>query len=119
MEMDSMKANNKKIEFIRWVPLAMVILAVLLFIGYQIYCQRITAISVENKLYYQAEVYCEVIDSHLKIDTGKCLGSVRYELGETCRLYEIKGLPDYLYVSLGWEYRLYRLCEPKDSISWN
>ena len=74
MEMDSMKANNKKIEFIRWVPLAMVILAVLLFIGYQIYCQRITAISVENKLYYQAEVYCEVIDSDLKIDTESASG---------------------------------------------
>ena len=107
-----MKAYNKKIEFIRWCAIAMLILAVLLFIGYQIYCQRTTAISVGNKLYYNTAVNCEVIDSDLIIDTGKCLGSVRYELGETCRFYEIKGLPDYLYVSLGWEYRLYRLCEP-------
>lgn len=91
--------------------LVCLVLAILLLLGLQFYFNRITAVAVGNKLYYNADVYCEVLASHLEIDSGRCLGSVRYELGETCRFYECKGLRDYLYVSLGWEYRLYKLCE--------
>ena len=106
-----MRQSGKAMERLRMAVLLLLLAAVLFFVGRRLYDCRITASVVGNKLYYKEAMYVECLDSSLPLDTGRCLGSVRYELGETCRFYELKGLPEYLYVSLGWEYRLYRLCE--------
>lgn len=103
--------KRKVLQVIRIGILVLLVLAIIVLLGRQFYFKRITAIAVENKLYYNANVYCEVLASDLDIDSRRCLGSVRYESGETCRFYECKNLPEYLYVSLGWEYRLYKLCD--------
>lgn len=41
---------------------------------------------------------------------GRCLGTVEFsDFGDRLKLYTIRGMPDYLYVDMGWDHRIYSI----------
>ena len=89
-------------------------LLVVLFLalmGQQMYFGRVTATVENDRLHYDGMIYEEVTEV-LEAEKDDCLGSVSYGANQSHRFYSLKDHPQYLFVSLGWEEKLYKAAAP-------
>ena len=62
----------------------------------------------DNKIYYKDQTYIESYDV-FDFDVGKCLGKVEWkETRNYTKLYSIKNHPEYIYLSMTTDYRIYK-----------
>ena len=89
--------------------IAIMLFALISFVGYTAKEHSTVGVISESKLCYKNEYYVESFED-IDIKVVSYLGKVRWE-GEhsESRLYRLKGEPDYLYVSLGFDHRIYKL----------
>lgn len=99
-----MKKVLSKARLIIAITLLLVILFVVVSFFYN---NRVVATIEGNNLYYNNETYAESFDV-FDFETDRCLGSVKlYENSLRHRMYSLCEKPEYIYVSLGTDYRLY------------
>jgi hypothetical protein len=85
-----------------------VLLAAAIFLGAAklVSNQRIVATMEGNVLHYRGAAYEETGDPVGKL--GPCIGKVRFEDGDTAKLYSVEGKSGpALHVSFGWDGRNY------------
>ena len=79
----------------------------LALMGHQMYFGRVTATVENDRLHYEGLVYEEVSEA-VEVKPEQCLGSVSYGPDQVHRFYAVKDQPQYVYVNLGWEQKLYK-----------
>ena len=85
----------------------LLLVLLLALMGHQMYFGRVTATAQDDALYYKDTVYQEVREQ-IEVDPEGCLGSVSYGPDQVHRFYAVKDQPQYIYVNLGWEQKLYK-----------
>ena len=85
------------------------IITVLLFVVIMIIALKLRTVGYVsgNMLYYKSDVYAEVDAPRPFTGFGMSLGKVDVD-GEKCDLLSLKGHPQYLHVSFGWDGRDYK-----------
>ena len=82
-------------------------ISVLLFIGKLIHDNRVVATADGNAIYYNGMAYEEIFEV-FEIKTGRCLGTLVWQDESNSKIYEVKGKPDFIYVSFLIDHRIYK-----------
>lgn len=86
---------------------AAILLYIVCFIASSFHDNRIVAIIEGNKIYYNDATYTESFEV-FDFDKDRCLGSVRFsEDSLRHKIYSLHGKPEYIYVDMFLDYRLY------------
>ena len=103
-----MPHSQRLIKAIRITVLTALCACVLLSAGKWMYDTRIVATMDGGTVYYQGMTYGEVFDG-VDMKSGRCLGTLLRPDQSKCRIYEVNGHPDCLFVSLLIDHQIYRL----------
>ena len=85
-------------------------LLVIFLIAFSIFkSNRTVGYITGNKIYYKDQIYVESYEV-IDIKVGKCLGMVEWtESGNRSRIYRLKNHPEYIYLSMMTDHRIYKL----------
>lgn len=71
-----------------------------------IHNNRVVATTNGNKIYYNNETYVESFEV-FDFEIDKCIGRVDFT-GSKSKMYSIREMSDYIFVSMDWDYRIYK-----------
>lgn len=90
----------------RFISIAF-LLCVVLFMASFFHNNKIVATTEGNKIYYNGAIYIESYEV-FDFDKDRCLGSVKLlESGARHKMYSLCEKPEYIYVDMWLDYRLY------------
>ncbi len=99
----------KKTKLLAIVSLIVIVILSFLITFFIFKSNRTVGYITNNKIYYKDQIYVEnyeVID----FKVGKCLGMIEWtESGNCTKIYSIKNHPEYIYLSMTTDYRIYKL----------
>lgn len=105
--MQDIQSDKKVFKFANYIAIIVFMCIALIIITLLVSNRNVGTID-GSLLYYNGDVYKESYDN-IEIDTGRCLGKVTWkDDGTTSKVYKLKGEPEYLYVRMFLDYRLYK-----------
>ena len=85
----------------------LLLLVILIGLKVLVFDNRIVGKLERNMLHYQGQLYEEYNGSVTFTEFGLTLGKIQVN-GVKCDLLPIKGQPEYLHISFGWDGRFYK-----------
>lgn len=81
-----------------------VIISIVLFIR----SNQVVATTEGNNILYNNETYVECFEV-FDFEKGRCLGRVDFTVyGSKPKMYSIREMPDYIFLAMGRDYRIYK-----------
>lgn len=99
----------KKAKLLTIASLIVIVLLLFLIVFFVFESNQMVGGITENKLHYKDQIYVESYEV-FDFNVGKCLGMVEWtESGNCSKIYSIKNKPEYIYLSMATDYRIYKL----------